>query len=119
MQTRHLRAALCFALLVLSLHLVAAWLADAYPETSFTIRLAILLVVAKAAGDLLLRSGTRSARMTVYYQDYLVDWFRFGVLAAVGLVLHAAASRVLGVEPPPGPVALGIFVISRVTFRHG
>lgn len=118
MWIRRLRAALALALFILAVHLIAVWIAGNYPETDFVVRLAVLLAASKLAGDLIYRANAGPPGRTVYYQDYLVDWFWFGVLAFVGIVFYAGAARLVGRPPPPGPVALGTYFIARATFRR-
>jgi hypothetical protein len=117
MQTRHLRAVFAFALLIVCVHAGGALMARVWPESGHSVRLLVLLAISKMSGDLLLGSLRRAPQPTVYYQDFLIDWLRFGVLAAAGTLFHAAATRLVDSPVSPGPVAFGVYLIHRLMFR--
>ncbi|MDP2871285.1 MAG: hypothetical protein Q8P31_01945 [Bacillota bacterium] len=92
------------------------WLALWYPQAQPAVRLAVLLVLTKAAADIL-ETPVRARRPTVYYEDLARDWLRFGLLSLVAVGLHFVAQRAVSGPVAVAPVALGVYAISYLVRR--
>lgn len=79
-------------------------------------RLALLLVVTKAAADLL-EAPRLGMRPTLYYADYLGQWAYFGLLAAVAVAAHLVVVATVSIDwaPATWPLALGVYLAWRLT----
>lgn len=87
-----------------------------YPELQPSVRLAVLLVLIKVAGDIL-EAPARARRQTLYYEDLVADWLSFGLLSLVAVGLHFVAQLVASGPVAVGPVALGVYGISYLVRR--
>lgn len=81
-----------------------------YPHVLASLRLAVLLVLTKIAAGLI-EAPFRAKRATLYYEDMVGDWLRFGLLAVVAIALHFIAGRIVHGPVAVAPVALGVYAI--------
>lgn len=84
------------------------------PALHATTQLAILLVLTKALADLL-ELPLQAKRPTFYYEDYFAGWLHYGILAAVAAAGHALAGGIIDRQLTTGPLALGTYLIWRLT----
>jgi Ca2+/Na+ antiporter len=115
--TRRSLIAVCIVALVVSVFVadgrVRAW----WPGLGTTVRLGLLLFVTRLLG-LGLEAVQRQRRPVVIYEDYLVDWAWFGVLALVAMGAHAVVERLVGGPVGPVSIALGVYALSRILSKR-
>jgi hypothetical protein len=106
-----------------SIGLIAlVWLGNAQlnlyaANASGALRLAVLLLWTKTVADVL-ESPVRSKRSTFYYEDYFAEWVHYGALSVIAILCVAIAEAVIAVTLARPPVALGVYIIWRVTSPH-
>jgi len=81
------------------------------------LRLCVLLVASKALADLL-EWPFRPRRATFYYEDYLGEWLHYTALSLVAVLSFVLARVATGQALRGAPVAVGVYVIWRITSPH-
>lgn len=81
------------------------------------LRLSALLVANKPLADLL-EWPFRPQRATFYYEDYLGEWLHYTALGLVAVLSFVLAQVATGQALRGAPVAIGVYVIWRITSPH-
>ena len=102
------------AAFVLTLYLAHRQMVLALPGLNALGRLVTTLVAAKVLGDAL-EQLWRPRRPTFYYADYLAGWLHYGVLGLVGAGGFSLAGAVVERPVATFPLALGIYLVWRLT----
>jgi hypothetical protein len=104
-----------FAVALVGLVLFAsARLTSLQPGWHPSLRLAVLLALTKTLADLL-EAPLRPRRPTFYYADYVAQWLHYAALGLVAVVGHLLGGAVIDQPLTTGPLALGVYLVWRLT----